>query len=470
VKTTPSAVALFEACPRAWFYRYVEDIHPPKTKRNERGERAHDAVRRWYIDGTTPDDALGLLAVRSGWLPTSNAHPEVKFDLPRQWGVLKGRMDVAAPSLVVDLKSVRSFRYQKTPEGLRNDPQMRCYALAQAEPRRPVTIRHIYLRTEGAPAVTQTEATFTPEEILHIGDWLDEVATLQWETHCVNRLPPPLQGAPLTPACKAYGGCFFAPQCLGNPNPFEKGKTTMNPYSYVPQPTPPAPTPNPLVEELVGLPLEPRDFNPPDAPPNAPIRKGDKPMTKVKGVGQGLADELASTMGIDSTPTIAQAVAYIHAHPATLERGLHKVKGLSQAKLDLLVAALGDETPALLPTQPTQTTPPVVQPDERTPWNPTNHSAGDPPPPFERESPTTIVQHLNTDRAQLAALAERPEVTPKVDACCKALEENSSRNFLAPHVDAVISVFKEMRIQTNASDKIALELTHLVLALAGALT
>jgi hypothetical protein len=166
------------------------------------------------------------MAIRSGWLP-KQAKAEVSFETEWAWGVLRGRIDVhsKANDLVVDIKSVRSFKFVKRPEQLATDPQMRCYALATEA----ATIRHVYLRTQGEPAITQATYHIPTEEWLQWVDWLDETAH---KIASLDSIPDPLPRAPLAEGCQAFGGCFYRERCLASNNPLSIGKITMNPYEY----------------------------------------------------------------------------------------------------------------------------------------------------------------------------------------------------------------------------------------------
>ena len=146
-----------------------------------------------------------------------------------------GYVDLAAPPgawrdapVIVDHKTTSDFRWCKTPETLRADPQavayarwaaMRYYGHVDGAPRiedanRPVDVRFVYYRTRGAVAVRAVDITFAVRELA--APWAGFAADVSlmrgYEALGADAAAAAQVPANLS-ACDSFGGCPHRARC-----------------------------------------------------------------------------------------------------------------------------------------------------------------------------------------------------------------------------------------------------------------
>lgn len=140
---SPSAVARYRQCARAYAFEYVEKLRPPTSPKQQFGLDVHKQLEDWLWTGLAPDDTpVGRVAaqgIQKGWLPVPDARLrlEHRFLFPVGQGVeLGGYVDCVAPPgvsgpepLVIDHKTTSDLRWSETPADLESDPQALIYSL-----------------------------------------------------------------------------------------------------------------------------------------------------------------------------------------------------------------------------------------------------------------------------------------------------------------------------------------------------
>lgn len=236
-RVSPSQVETWEACNRKWVFAYIFGLKTPSSPSQAVGTEIHaecehtsnsrGEVRntKWKAVVQKALDA-GLILIgdeikNEQWveIPTFPDGPTMrgKYDAvdfglrPRDGGTLA--------RLVNDYKSAKDFRWNKTPKELRGNTQLMIYGLAVLREHPTdthVALRHTYLRTQGAAAVTKTEVVVPRENV--VKRWqITTLERIKGMQHLVRELPRE-EGSiasvePTLTHCSAYGGCAYRSMC-----------------------------------------------------------------------------------------------------------------------------------------------------------------------------------------------------------------------------------------------------------------
>lgn len=150
---------------------------------------------------------LGFLGYKDLWVPDSRALPGIE---PHPSGPIPA---------VVDFKTTSDFRWAKTAEDLRTDPQAQIYAMnALVETGAPaVDLVWLYMRTRGARASKRVHLRVHREEVAQEFAKLDaiacEIAEARMRVKSALELPPNPDG------CGAFGGCPYKSRCYPDLSP-----------------------------------------------------------------------------------------------------------------------------------------------------------------------------------------------------------------------------------------------------------
>lgn len=225
-----------EGCPRKWAIKYIAKVQTPPHPSAALGTRVHSHLEAWLRDGTPPplDESLELRDGYYGkykyWPGQIMAAAMKHFPAPRTvtvegrftfttdllgegeilWG---GAKDAAWANeqgvpVVADLKTTKSFEYQKKAEDLAVDTQANLYAYeAMQTHKTDVAIGHwvtVHTRDKVARPVTYTFSRGAVEE---------QVARIERVGHRILKLyeeqPRPQDVEIQTNTCNAYGGCPY---------------------------------------------------------------------------------------------------------------------------------------------------------------------------------------------------------------------------------------------------------------------
>jgi len=214
-----SQVKAFRRCRSRWYHEKIDGHVEPPSEAMKRGTRIHAAIEAYLVDGTPlPDDAEGRIARPAlTRLPPAGSVPrdqvESRFETPAEvYGVpFVGVIDLLEPDTITDHKTTSDFKYTKTEEELRADPQAQAYAIERARSvPGPIRFRHLYIRTSGAPQSRETIVDFSRDDLAHALTRLRVTVASMIETSQVDDVAD--VGHNLE-ACGDYGGCPHRARC-----------------------------------------------------------------------------------------------------------------------------------------------------------------------------------------------------------------------------------------------------------------
>ena len=214
-----SQVKAFRRCRSRWYHEKIDGHVEPPSEAMKRGTRIHAALEAYLVDGTPlPDDAEGRIARPAlTRLPPAGSVPrdqvESRFETPAEvYGIpFVGVIDLLEPDTITDHKTTSDFKYTKTDEELRADPQAQAYAIERARTvAGPIRFRHLYIRTTGAPQSRETVVDFSRDDLAHALTRLRATVASMVETAQVDDVAD--VGHNLE-ACGDYGGCPHRARC-----------------------------------------------------------------------------------------------------------------------------------------------------------------------------------------------------------------------------------------------------------------
>jgi hypothetical protein len=234
---SPSAIAKFRSCQRAYAFEYNEGLFVPSSIKQQFGTNVHQQLEGWLRKGTLPaDSAEGRTAaqgIQKGWLPVPDSRllVEHRFKFRVSPGLLVGGIiDCVAPPgvagsevLLIDHKTTSDLRWAKKPDELRGDPQALVYAIwAMLEWRvEVVRARWIYYSASNPRNGKRKPQGVLPVEVLlSISDpaFIDvEVPRLLADLEAMKKIRLEKQGGlrfpPSPESCGLYGGCAHVGRC-----------------------------------------------------------------------------------------------------------------------------------------------------------------------------------------------------------------------------------------------------------------
>ncbi|KKN75955.1 hypothetical protein LCGC14_0375120 [marine sediment metagenome] len=231
---SPSQIEVWLLCQRKWAFRYIAGIDAPSHPSAQKGTAVHTVLEQWLAYGTVIDlDATveidgkpfkpGPIAAamikhlphpgtcgteRHIFVRTPVAHYQGHID----WDVLK----LEIPK-IGDHKTTSNFKWAKTAEDLKKDPQANIYAAAtMAETGADaVDLQWTYGRTVGKPVTKVVHLRLYRAEVERNFDELDETSAEILAAKAAGL--PPLEHDFNANACEAYGGCFHRDTCNLSP-------------------------------------------------------------------------------------------------------------------------------------------------------------------------------------------------------------------------------------------------------------
>jgi hypothetical protein len=169
MKISASQIALAYQCPRKWAFKYIARLPEPPSDSQSLGITVHAILENYLRDGTPIDattDEGRIAQAGMRFLPRpGTGHAEKAFTIEEGDFRFVGSIDWMSfdGSEVVDHKTTSNFRWMKSADDLRKDPQGILYARAgQGD---VVTEKWIYYKTRDNPISRVTELVWTREEI-----------------------------------------------------------------------------------------------------------------------------------------------------------------------------------------------------------------------------------------------------------------------------------------------------------------
>lgn len=235
-----SQVSTFDLCARKWAFQKIEGLRSPPGPSLALGLEMHGQLELWLREGrainmTVPSGPIAMAGLHLLPMPkTPGLRIEQEFTIEIGGHKFRGYKDYEdfIPGWyprVGDHKSTKDFRWAKTPDDLRTDPQGCLYA-AETMWRTGTdacVLEWIYYRTTGAPKaepvrvlVTRADVTPVLEQMVKSCDTMTALLDMA-ETKGLRALDIP----PNASACDAFGGCEF--QNLCNLSPAERMHSIM---------------------------------------------------------------------------------------------------------------------------------------------------------------------------------------------------------------------------------------------------
>ena len=222
----------YSLCKRKWYIEKCTDApRPEPSAAMLLGSTVHELLENFVLNGEElPETREGRIAQTAvQYIPDGQLHVELDVRLESIDPPLVGFIDLYETSdetcpVVIDYKTTSAWKWAKTEEQLKTDPQMIAYgqyALEQHPKANEVVVAHIQLKTKGAPESRLVSVELTRE---HVEQQWSELVALAAEMKQTSYIDSVEEVPPTLSACGAYGGCPFADTCaaLGGAktNPF----------------------------------------------------------------------------------------------------------------------------------------------------------------------------------------------------------------------------------------------------------
>ena len=224
-RCSASQLKTFRRCPSRWYFEKIVGLETPTSEAMARGTRIHTMLEDYLVEGVDiPDTDEGRIALPAlERLPDKGSVArdmvERRFELPADvLGVrFVGIIDLVEPDIITDHKTTSATKYTKTEEELKADPQAQAYSIEMAQTRPgPVSFRHVYMLTKGAPKSLETVVVFQRDELADAVLSLRATVSDMLETSTLGDVS---KASFNLEACNDFGGCPFRSQCasVGRP-------------------------------------------------------------------------------------------------------------------------------------------------------------------------------------------------------------------------------------------------------------
>lgn len=247
VRTSPSQISAFQACPRAWGYDKIWKFPRKQFKSADLGKLLHKEPEHYFKTG---EDVFGRIL-----------RPAVQY-MPKKGPGVTAEGSLAVPPLVVldvtmvgfydwidasnplsvqigDLKTRSDiWKYGLSSEELEKDIQGITYAkwaTLRFPEAREITFRHVYAQTRGAPQARMSETVAPLTVWAERWDLTVKPLVAAMKELVTAKAPEELPHAPDEKVCWKYGGCSFANVCPHSPT----RRLTMGLFDDAPAPAAP---------------------------------------------------------------------------------------------------------------------------------------------------------------------------------------------------------------------------------------
>ena len=232
-RTSPSAIQKHDACPRKWWFEYVEGIKEPSTPAMALGTEVHSRIEHYLRSG---QDVLGPMerpALEKGLIPRPGPGLLIEHDftLPTSAGFpVTGRIDLidtrggAARWRVVDWKTKSSIdKYGSSPRDLIDTSkaqgvQMLIYGAVVAAMRDApleLVLSHVEIQTKGRHQVVEVQQPIAMDWAVNLWRQVERRLPVLQETASKATYS---EVAGNKNACHSYGrACIHLQKCFPSP-------------------------------------------------------------------------------------------------------------------------------------------------------------------------------------------------------------------------------------------------------------
>ena len=233
-RISASKINTHRRCKRLTYYQLVEGVYPPTHPAAALGTEVHDLVQGWMATGEIPSDSKAgrIASALISKLPDVRVSPrdiERHLDLEVRGVQFSGRIDWwEEDGRVTDFKTTSDFKWARSADELRVDPQNIIYSADRIGDAESVRFRHLTVRTKPPHYVRETEILnvagdvasrldrIISEDVLGPGGISETIQATD-----VSQVEPTLT------SCSAFGGCFFRTTCAAS------GVSTMGALSSI---------------------------------------------------------------------------------------------------------------------------------------------------------------------------------------------------------------------------------------------
>jgi len=226
-----SQIETWRTCKRKWAWRKIDRIEGPANTAAEKGKIVHEVLESWLKHGvvidpdatrTLPDGtvfkpgpiaAAGLKHLPMPGTCGTERRITVKTKLVKYQGFIDWDVQTGDIPVVGDHKTTSDFKWAKTEDDLRKDPQATIYAAALMNEtgKSAVELRWVYYTTRGRAQSKKVSLIVLREDIEKNFDDLDATSVEILEAK--KNVKTALHLEPNVRSCDMYGGCQFRVNC-----------------------------------------------------------------------------------------------------------------------------------------------------------------------------------------------------------------------------------------------------------------
>lgn len=238
---SPSQIKAFEECPRRWGYEKIAGYESPSGPAAELGTRVHTIAELYFRTGAHPAHHEDVEAARvfESMMPHYPSFVDEQFEVEQHINLrfddidFHGFQDLGfyddGRYVVTDHKTTGDFRWSKSEESLKRDPQGLIYALSAMYRNdvEEVELRWVYGRTRGANKSKVTRLVI--DRLSAERNMREVVVPIARLIKRARDEGATAEDMPQNPSsCSHYGGCPFVGRCNLSPMDRLKAEFAMS--------------------------------------------------------------------------------------------------------------------------------------------------------------------------------------------------------------------------------------------------
>lgn len=231
-RVSPSQIESYQQCKRLWWFKSIAGIKPPEKASAQLGTAVHAILEKYMLEGEIPDSSTDEGAIAKSGIhhlpPPGTCQIELSIEDYKDSAPLFlsgipviGRIDLLNfnndyPE-AIDHKTTSNFKYLKSEDELRDNPQINIYAQFvrtllenSGTTVDKYRVTHIGYLTRGKRNSRRTSVLLTRDDLDNTWAKLDKIVESMKQT--ALSVGPHLV-EPTRSSCNAYGGCYFKDKC-----------------------------------------------------------------------------------------------------------------------------------------------------------------------------------------------------------------------------------------------------------------